>query len=911
MSEILRVDRVEVVRWGRASGFTLDLPEQRLVVLHGPNESGKTSLATALAWLIAGPGSQGTLQGFGTASETLEASLEGRLGASPLFLRVRAKVTRQSPGSAARETLEATIGQASLSRRGDLNARFGGGDFDSYRRLYWVEALEVAKGSNLQEDVSVKAVFGGVNPFTEAESLGNRSQQLLGALEGSARAGSARRLQTSVEALDREMSNLSVAKDDWGRIEMELGAANRQREWLESRLREMEGELRSVRLALQAVTDGVAAKRDRASAALADTPEPSATDRRLHEQLTTARARIGKLQAAETKKESTRLAYESAFGAVDDSWRQMVEAVVLGEPGIEAANEAETRLRLRHDESELADANRQSADTVYTRLKTEDDDLRDRWYQRYSARPSPDEVWEARQARASRTESLGHTAGLARSSQPGRALRFIGSLLGTGGAAAATVLSVMREDWTIAAVAGVATATAAVVSYRILRTPSSVDPPSDPEQEKLAEQIHEARVRIDDAREKLEDADKEQAKLQRLSEGARREYHRKLAAIPISPVLVGQFEPDVVRHLRLVRRAQLDLADWRRACGKAKSRLMEVRAVLAAESGDPGDHEAAATREEAEPANAQPQGAAADAPSGELSNVRAAAAVSGIHNAANAKAWLNAACARVDHYGAAKKKAKGADDALMQAIEYDKSALEHVEHSSPNALRDRMSKLRSECEQIEGELDANKDKITDLEVNKRRLESQENDSARLALKRSALTADIEGLVVRGLGHHLAASLLRDAAERHRKTQQPRLLRRTQEMVREVADWRSVTINPHAPATRKATERTDNLLVDGPRGEHTAQRLSLGARTLLYLALRLATVEEQAEARGVRLPLILDDVLVGLDDKRAGRCLKALAEFSERHQMILLTCHESTKERAEAVGAAILPIPPNK
>ena len=911
MSEILRVDRVEVVRWGRASGFRLNLPKQGFVVLYGPNESGKTSLATALAWLIAGPGTQGTLQRFGTAGETLEASLEGRFEASPLFLRARAKVTRQSSGSTARETLKATIGQTSLSRRGDLTARFAGGDFDGYRRLYWVEALEVANGSNLQEDVSVKAVFGGVNPFTEAASLANRSQKLLGALKGSARVGSARQLQTGIEALDREMRILSRAKDDWGRIETELADANREQERLETALRERQSELRSVQLALQAVADGVAAKRDSASSTLADTPEPSAADRRLHEQLTTARARIGELRAAETEEESTRRAYESAFGAVDSSWRQMVETIALGEPGIEAASEAETRLRLRHEESESTDANRHAADADYMKYKTEDSALRDRWYQQYSVRPSPDEVWEAHQARAGLTESAGRTAGAVRSGRPGRALRFIGSLLGTGGAAAATVLSVMREDWTIAALAGVAAATAAVVSYRTLRTPSSADQPSDPEQANLAEQIHQARVRVDDAREKLDNADKEQATKQRLSEGARQDYHRKLTAIAIPPALVGQFEPDVVRHLRTVRNAQIAFAAWRRAYRKAESRLMEVRAVLAAESGEPDDPGAAATRDTAEPAEARAHGAPAGAPNGERPDVRAAAPVSGIHDAADAKAWLDAACARVDRYGAAEKAAKGADDVLMQAVEHDKSVLEHVEHSSLDALRDRESELGSECGQIKDKQVANNDKITDLEVNKRSLESQENDSTRLALERSALTADIEGLVVRGLGHHLAASLLRDAAERHRKTQQPRLLQRTQEMVREVADWHDVTINPHAPTPRKATDRTDNLLVDGPRGEHTAQRLSLGAQTLLYLALRLATVEEQAEARGVRLPLILDDVLVGLDDCRAERCLKVLAEFSKRHQMILLTCHERTMQRAKAVGAAVRTLPPSQ
>ncbi len=96
MSKILRVDRVEVPRWGRASGFKLNLPEKGFVVLYGPNESGKTSVATALAWLIAGPGQSSLLHRFGRNQEVLEAKLTGLLGSDDLRIEVRAKVPVRS-----------------------------------------------------------------------------------------------------------------------------------------------------------------------------------------------------------------------------------------------------------------------------------------------------------------------------------------------------------------------------------------------------------------------------------------------------------------------------------------------------------------------------------------------------------------------------------------------------------------------------------------------------------------------------------------------------------------------------------------------------------------------------------------------------------------------------------------------
>ncbi len=900
MSKILKVNRVEVPRWGRASGFKLDLPETGFVVLHGPNESGKTSVATALAWLIAGPGRSSLLHRFGKNKEVLGARLTGLLGSDDLRIEVEAKVPARSSRAIVRGTFSTSVGGVPLSRE-ILTARLGGGDFDGYRRLYCVEALEVANGSNLQEDVSVKAVFGGVNPFTEAESLSKKSQELLGALKGGARAGSARQLQTSIEALDREMSSLSSSKYDWGRIETELDAANRQRKRLESELQEREGELRSVQSALQAVADGIAAERDRASSDLVDTPEPSDADRRLHEQLTTARARIGELRAAENDEESTRRAYESDFDAVDDSWRQMVEAVALGEPGIDTAHDAETNYRVARENAAAATIERESACERHRQCTDESEGLLTRWTQQYPAGPSPEDLVQANQARTIEADAGRLPTGAAKSRPPGRVLGLTGILLGTACGVTAAVLAVAREDWALALVAGVAAAALVVVSYRAVRSSRR---PVDPDQLRMAERIQDARAEQDDAKTKLSEAETELDKQQRRADRALQEYQRSLVAVGVQEGLIEQYSPNVVRHLKAVRSAQLANAKWKRTHETSTARLDDVRILLLGSSDAP---EAAATSAVVTMDQADAT-AAVSGQRDERSGDRGASVhLPDIQNAAGAQALLEAACARVDLHSAAARAAQEADDALKRAVKYDDAALTYVEEGEPGDLSTEESRVEAVRGDMEDELEGIESRITDLEVEKRELESAENRSVELTLERGALYAQVEKLLVRGLAHHLAATLLHDAAERHRTEQQPGLLRRTQELACEVADWTNVAVNPHAPTTRRSTG-TGNMLVDGPRGEYSDQRLSLGAQTLLYLALRLATVEEQAEARGVRLPLILDDVLVGLDDERAERCLEVLAEFSERHQMILLTCHESTMQRAKAAGAAVLPIP---
>jgi uncharacterized protein YhaN len=72
-------------------------------------------------------------------------------------------------------------------------------------------------------------------------------------------------------------------------------------------------------------------------------------------------------------------------------------------------------------------------------------------------------------------------------------------------------------------------------------------------------------------------------------------------------------------------------------------------------------------------------------------------------------------------------------------------------------------------------------------------------------------------------------------------------------------------------------------------EITVEQMSTGTRDQLYLALRLATLEQQAQ-RTDPLPLIVDDLFEGYDNKRAAAGFEALAEVAETTQVIFFTHH---------------------
>jgi uncharacterized protein YhaN len=83
----------------------------------------------------------------------------------------------------------------------------------------------------------------------------------------------------------------------------------------------------------------------------------------------------------------------------------------------------------------------------------------------------------------------------------------------------------------------------------------------------------------------------------------------------------------------------------------------------------------------------------------------------------------------------------------------------------------------------------------------------------------------------------------------------------------------------------------------PNGERApVAHLSEGARDQLYLALRLAYIENYA-ARAEAPPFVGDDIFASFDDSRTGNGLEALAAMGDRIQPILFTHHLHVIESA--------------
>ena len=81
----------------------------------------------------------------------------------------------------------------------------------------------------------------------------------------------------------------------------------------------------------------------------------------------------------------------------------------------------------------------------------------------------------------------------------------------------------------------------------------------------------------------------------------------------------------------------------------------------------------------------------------------------------------------------------------------------------------------------------------------------------------------------------------------------------------------------------------------------AESLSTGAKEQLYLATRLAIVNQLDHDRE-RLPMFIDEALVNWDAARRNRGFQLLRELSQTRQVFVMTCHENWAEELTDAGA---------
>ncbi|WP_228766231.1 ATP-binding protein [Pelagerythrobacter aerophilus] len=91
----------------------------------------------------------------------------------------------------------------------------------------------------------------------------------------------------------------------------------------------------------------------------------------------------------------------------------------------------------------------------------------------------------------------------------------------------------------------------------------------------------------------------------------------------------------------------------------------------------------------------------------------------------------------------------------------------------------------------------------------------------------------------------------------------------------------------------AFDEQDTAHLTGVRSDDSVvpvSGMSTGTADQLYLALRVAAIEEYLE-RADALPFVADDLFINFDDERAAAGLRLLVELSRKTQVLFFTHHQ--------------------
>jgi len=180
-----------------------------------------------------------------------------------------------------------------------------------------------------------------------------------------------------------------------------------------------------------------------------------------------------------------------------------------------------------------------------------------------------------------------------------------------------------------------------------------------------------------------------------------------------------------------------------------------------------------------------------------------------------------------------------------------------------------------------------------LEVSEKRSEARRafeaiggaDQAARDAADRQAALAEMSTIATDYVRTRSAYLLLQSAIERFRREKQAPLLRRAGQLF-------AILTNSSFKSLQAELDENDKPRLVGirPDGERVkVPGLSTGAGDQLYLALRIAAVEEYLE-RGIPLPFVADDLFVSYDDERAAAGFRVLAQLAQKTQVLFFTHH---------------------
>lgn len=216
------------------------------------------------------------------------------------------------------------------------------------------------------------------------------------------------------------------------------------------------------------------------------------------------------------------------------------------------------------------------------------------------------------------------------------------------------------------------------------------------------------------------------------------------------------------------------------------------------------------------------------------------------------------------------------DNARIMQSSLEESALQELDFSDGNSEAARLSRelthTRHSIEKLSQQIAAANGRLAAM-----------GDPLVLASSLSCMRDEYELLCDEYEAISLAVDTLREANDEMQSRFSPELGRVAAGYMSDITGGRyeDVFINRDFSAKVRAS---DDVVA------REAEYLSAGTLDLMYLAVRLA-VCELALPEGERCPLIIDDALVNLDEKRVEQAMSLLRDISRDRQVILFSCRK--------------------
>ena len=971
MSNQLKISAVRVKNFGGLSNLNLRLPKGKLITIFGSNEAGKSTLAEAIMWLIAGPSaSKSEIQRFGTAGESLIAELEGLLEKSPLHLQAEFKILNQ--GVSTLSPFTAQIDGAALLSREAWIARLGSTSTESIRAVHRIDGADghqVDQGEQVLELAS-QGMFGGVDPRVVAAKLVKEAKSLTtGAAGGSRSVANLRKeILAAKAALDEAGKNAddySVAKNQQAETQANVTLATENKHHLSSELTALESarqacvishrktSLESELASLEQVEPNWAAianqipdllalqefsrnqelqfneqirRGEDAAQALGESVEQLASLTLAHDDsvtLTNAVATLAQSQSTErewlTEQSAAEAALPLAILAQDQALaalgEQVTSATVLAanlgadsQGGILAAQtqieHSSAALTAAQDESRTASANVQVAQNAQQQALAN--------WEQFNTGTTPQSWLSEGQFRQPPPATASASGGVA---------RFIPAVI--LGVVSIAGFALGQPILGILAAAGVIATLVLAVRGHADSAVSTTSPQTDLSSlNSAANAASAAALALNQQQTNLQSRQAAQAQAEQDHGAAKGSLDSTLQNAGLPSVTNSSEVNSLLTNYQEARLA-VDLAT------AAQDRLTKAQTASAAATAQAHNAETAIRDQLASlrvPAPS-PISAATDT----FGRFRAAAeqaksAVEATAKLSVHRQQVEALCKPVAQPGQvldlaailtqaelAKETLTQRDQLAERIREQDQVLQDQIggseriaallsQYSSVDQFTARQTAVESELAQVDTELT---EQNTILGSINQRIEdlSNEGEIALLNEQLSALNEEQSESAVQGAAYALAELLLSEQADLADQQNQPKLIERTSQLARSVASsWSAVRVIRDAESQSNKAK----LIVDLEKnGSIPAHQLSTGAKTVLYLALRLAVADDQSDRTGVWLPLICDDPLVHLDDERAPQAMALLAQAAQNRQVILLTCNKRSLDLAVQAGAQTL------